>query len=105
MLDNLRLIKATLLLVLMFAGVTNIYAQQKSISGVITDAETGETLIGVNVTWASDLSQGTVTDIDGRFILSVPDTLSNLRFSYIGYSTQIVPVTSEMNIQMYGKKQ
>ena len=42
-------------------------AQQKSITGLVTDAETGETLIGVNVTLGSDASQGTVTDIDGRY--------------------------------------
>ena len=72
-----------------------LHAQQRTVTGTVTDAETGETLIGVNVTFGSDMSQGTVTDIDGKYQLSVPDTLSSLRFSYVGYATQLIPITSD----------
>lgn len=98
--NKLRLIKVSLLL-FMFCGVTVIYAQQRTITGVVSDAKTGETLIGVNVTWASDLSKGTVTDIDGHYTITVPDTLSELRFSYVGYSAQIIKITSNiLNVKL-----
>jgi len=95
MLKILRFIKAFLFIFLML-GVTHLFAQQRTITGVVTDAENGETLIGVNVTFGSDLGRGTVTDIDGRYQLMVPDTLSSLRFSYVGYAIQLIPITSDV---------
>ena len=95
MLKILRFIKAFLFIFLML-GVTHLFAQQRTITGVVTDAENGETLIGVNVTFGSDLGKGTVTDIDGRYLLLVPDTLSSLRFSYVGYAIQLIPITSDV---------
>jgi len=85
---------SSFLLALLLLVFTGMYAQQKTISGVVTDSQTGETLIGVNVTWASDLSKGTITDIDGHYQINVPDTLSALRFSYVGYGVQIIRITS-----------
>lgn len=72
------------------------FAQERTISGTVTDAELGETLIGVNITWASDQSKGTVTDIDGKYQITVPDTLSALSFSYVGYTTQVLAITSDV---------
>ena len=58
-----------------------------TISGFVTDAATGELLIGSSIkmegTW-----QGTVTDIDGYFQLEVKPGQSSLIFSYMGYSSQ-----------------
>ncbi len=95
MLKKIRFLKVFLLTFLLF-GITQMYAQEKTITGVVTDAETGETLIGVNVTWGSDMGKGAVTDIDGNYQLIVPDTLSALRFSYVGYTPQIIPITSDV---------
>jgi iron complex outermembrane receptor protein len=75
-----------------FMGVFSLYAQQKIITGVVKDSETGETLIGVNVTAATNKSLGTVTDLDGKYSLSVPDTVKALSFSFVGYTTQIVNI-------------
>lgn len=86
--------KAYLLALLLVFSTSAAIGQQRTITGTVTDAETGETLIGVNVTSAYDLSLGTVTNIDGNYTLTVPDTTSTLRFSYVGYSTQVIPVTS-----------
>lgn len=95
MLENLRFIRAFLFIFLML-GILQLHAQQRTVTGIVTDAESGETLIGVNVTFGSDMSQGTVTDLDGKYQLTVPDTLSSLRYSYVGYATQLIPITSDV---------
>ncbi|MFI3286054.1 MAG: TonB-dependent receptor [Rikenellaceae bacterium] len=61
------------------------FAQVK-ITGNVVD-EQGETLVGVNVTIEGS-TQGTLTDIDGNFSLSVPSKKSIVVVSYIGYQTQ-----------------
>lgn len=101
MLNKLLVSKASLFLFLILFGVVSVFAQQKTVRGVVTDAASGETLIGVNVTFVGDLGQGTVTNIDGAYQLDVPDTLSALRYSYVGYATQIVTVTGgTINVQL-----
>ena len=57
----------------------------KKISGKVVDAK-GEPIIGVNVV-EKGTSNGTVTDIDGNFSLSV-DPHATIIFSYIGFTTQ-----------------
>ncbi len=95
------ILKLTLLIAFLVGGLLEAQAQERLISGTVTDAESGETLIGVNITFASDQSQGTVTDIDGNYKLSVPDTLKALSFSYVGYNTQIIEITSTtINVAM-----
>ncbi|MDR0537961.1 MAG: SusC/RagA family TonB-linked outer membrane protein [Tannerellaceae bacterium] len=59
------------------------FAQQTSVSGVVKDAG-GELIIGANVT-VSGTSNGVITDLDGRFTLSVPNLNVTLAVSYVGY--------------------
>ncbi|MCB0314181.1 MAG: carboxypeptidase-like regulatory domain-containing protein, partial [Calditrichaeota bacterium] len=55
------------------------------IAGRISDAKTGESLIGVNLQ-LEGTALGSSTDVDGYFvILNVPPGLYNLNISYIGY--------------------
>ncbi|MGI6232994.1 MAG: SusC/RagA family TonB-linked outer membrane protein, partial [Prevotella sp.] len=71
----------------------------KTISGSVTD-ETGEPLIGATVKVVG-ASQGTTTDMDGHFQLSLASTAKQLSISYLGYVTQTVPITDgEMNIRL-----
>lgn len=90
------ILKTGLFVVMMMMGVLTAFAQERTITGTVTDTEMGETLIGVNITWASDQSKGTVTDIDGNYSITVPDTLQALSFSYVGYATMIIPITSDV---------
>ena len=55
-----------------------------SVSGTVTDQETGEALPGVNVL-VKGTTTGTVTDVEGNFRLEVPSEESILVFSSIGY--------------------
>ncbi|MDG5798937.1 SusC/RagA family TonB-linked outer membrane protein [Marinilabiliaceae bacterium ANBcel2] len=64
---------------------------QNTVTGTVTDAESSETVPGVHVV-VHGTSQGTITDVDGQYSLSVPDEDSELEFSLIGYETKIVPV-------------
>lgn len=71
--------------------------QKQKISGVITDAETKQPLVGVSVANLSTNGQkfGTVTDLSGKFSIDVADGNSTLVITYIGYEKQeIKPGTS-----------
>jgi len=65
--------------------------QQKTVAGSITDAQTGEPLIGVNII-VEGTTLGVVSDISGKYSISVPDANSVLVFSFIGYVTEKVNV-------------
>lgn len=64
------------------------------VTGIVTDAKTGETLIGVSISPKNDLSKGTVTNFDGEYSLSIVKG-SIVSVSYIGYKTIDVVVKSE----------
>ncbi|MBT0810503.1 TonB-dependent receptor [Litoribacter ruber] len=61
-------------------------AQTRTVTGVVTSADDGESLPGVSV-MVKGTSTGTSTDIDGRYSIEV-DENSVLRFSFIGMLTQ-----------------
>ena len=63
-------------------AVAIVSAQEVNVSGVVTDA-TGETIIGASVV-EKGTTNGTVTDIDGKFSIKVKQG-AQLEFSYIGY--------------------
>lgn len=64
--------------------------EDKTVTGRVTDAETHESLPGVNVL-VKGTSIGTNTNSDGNFSLNVPEN-AMLEFSYIGYKTLQLPV-------------
>ena len=71
---------------ILFCTLISITAQQRQrITGTVTDAETGEELIGVNVT-LKGTNQGTITDLQGRFVIESANLQTDvLIFSYVGY--------------------
>lgn len=71
-----------------------------SISGTITDGD-GEPLIGATIL-LKGTSDGTSTDLNGNYSLTVPDQGAVLLFSYTGYATQEIAVGSQsvIDIQM-----
>lgn len=67
-----------------------LFAQTGKIAGTITDAETGEPLIGVNVI-VDGTTLGAATDVDGYYvILNVPPGDQTLRVTYIGYTPKTI---------------
>lgn len=67
-----------------------LWGQNHSIKGQIVDAKSNEPLIGVNIT-VEGTSNGTISDIDGRFTLSVAAN-AVLKISYIGYQEKKIKV-------------
>ncbi len=68
-----------------------------SMSGVISDSETGEEILGANV-FITDLSKGDATDINGEFqIRNIPVGSYEVRVSYLGYKTKFVDVSISAN--------
>ncbi len=88
------------LIVIASGQAVNNTKQQQKITGVIKDAITGETLIGVNVT-LKGTTKGTITDMNGKFTLDVPAS-GVLVVSFIGYETQTVTLSghSVVNIKL-----
>lgn len=77
---------------------------QVTLSGTILDGETGEGLIGASVL-AKGTTTGTVTDIDGGWSLTVSGLPTILQFSYLGYTTREIEVTTadqDLNIRLGG---
>ncbi|MEN0047635.1 MAG: TonB-dependent receptor, partial [Bacteroidota bacterium] len=91
-----RLICLQLFLFLMVLGFG-----QKVVSGKVVD-ENGNILIGASI-FARGTSIGTVSNVDGKFSLEIPNDKDTLIVSYTGYETQelnISQIQSEMNIIM-----
>jgi len=82
---------------LLLVSITNIYAQTKTITGTITDSM-DEPLIGVTVQ-VKGTTNGTLTDIDGKYSISVQDG-SVLEFTFIGMAAQQVTVGSQSVINI-----
>lgn len=74
-------------------------AQQQRVMGTITDSKTGEVLPGVNIV-IEGTTQGTVSDIDGKFSIDVPDQNAVLIFSYVGYLSEKLSVGSQATINV-----
>ena len=79
---------------------TNAIAQHE-VTGVVTDADTGVSLPGVNVV-IQGTSQGTTTNMDGVYNINVPSGDTVLEFSYIGYLRAEVSIEGrdEVNVQL-----
>ncbi|MBD3630280.1 TonB-dependent receptor [Cyclobacterium sp.] len=74
------------------------FAQQISVSGNITDP-TGESVPGVNIL-EKNTSNGTVSDMDGNYELTVSSSEATLVFSFIGFETQEVNVNGRSQINV-----
>lgn len=83
--------KHFLLALALFILCQTAFAQQRTISGVVTD-ENNEPLVGVAVLLQGNVSVGTITELDGRYSISVPASGAVLEFSSLGYTSKTVPV-------------
>jgi len=73
---------------------------QEVIRGTVTDAETGEAMVGVNIQ-VKGTTIGVITDIAGKYSLqSGVDPNATLVFSFIGYQTLEVPVSGRMIVDV-----
>ncbi len=78
-------------------GILNL--AEFTVSGRVTDAETQEALIGSTVL-IKGTSQGTTTDVNGNYSISVPDQNAILVFEFVGYDKQEVLVGNQTKIDI-----
>ena len=85
-------------LILILFCCCQLSAQNKTVTGQVTAANSEEPIIGASVV-VRGTSNGTITDIDGNFSLSVP-VGKELQISYIGYITQYVKVPKNNKVSV-----
>lgn len=86
------------LLSLMAVISLSVSAQNVTVKGTVTD-KTRETVIGASVVEKGNTSNGTITDIDGDFSLSVPSN-ATLVVSYVGMTTQEVALKGQRTVNI-----
>ncbi|MBN2523154.1 MAG: TonB-dependent receptor, partial [Bacteroidales bacterium] len=77
---------------------TNYQEVEKVITGKVTSTE-GESLPGVNI-YTEDQSIGTITNINGEYILTLPKETEILVFSYVGYITEHIDISDLSNVDV-----
>jgi TonB-linked SusC/RagA family outer membrane protein len=82
----------TVFLILFFTGMASFsFAQVRTIKGTVSTSDTEETLPGASVV-VKETTTGTVTDLDGKYSLEVPQGQVILVVSFVGYETKEVEV-------------
>lgn len=89
--------RAWLVVVLLMWSVAS-FAQEKLISGTVVSSD-GNPMPGVNVVLKGTVN-GTATDSDGKFNMSVPSSESVIVFTFIGHATQEVVVGTNSSINV-----
>lgn len=76
----------------------SVSAQNVTVKGIVKD-KTGETVIGASVVQKGNTSNGTITDINGNFSITVPSN-ATLTFSFVGMKSQDVSVKGQPTINV-----
>lgn len=78
-------------------------AQNRQVSGSVTDKADGSAMPGVGVSYTYNGTKvGDATDDSGNFSLSVPQGVTSLKFTSVGYGSQdvAIPASGKMSVQM-----
>lgn len=95
---KMKSMRHALLFLLVTLISLSVSAQTQTVKGTVTD-KTGETVIGASVVEKGNPSNGTITDIDGNYTLTVP-AKATIVFSYVGYTTQEAAVKGQSVINI-----
>ncbi|SMO51621.1 SusC/RagA family TonB-linked outer membrane protein [Gracilimonas mengyeensis] len=80
-----------------YSATETTQAVDRTITGTVVDAESGEPLIGVNIVVAGNPSIGTASGSDGTFRLNVPDDADMLVLTYLGYVRTEVELSGQQD--------
>lgn len=72
---------------------------QHEVTGEVTDAQSGETLPGVNV-MVEGTTAGASTNAEGKYSVVAPTPTDTLIFSFVGYETKVVPINERSTINV-----
>ena len=87
-----NLLRKGIFMLFMMLGGT-VLAQNRTVTGKVTDAGDGSTMPGVSVV-VTGTTVGTITDANGAYSLNVAETAKSLTFTFIGYTTKQVELTA-----------
>ncbi len=90
--------KLVALVFTIFLGISFTYSQ-KTVTGVVKDAQNQETIPGVNVILKGTIT-GTITNVDGEYSLEVPEDADTLVFSFVGYNKKEVTIDGRTTINV-----
>ncbi len=79
--------------------ITQVYAQNRTITGTVTSKDDGLPLPGVSVT-VSGTTNGTQTNASGKYSLSVPASAKSLTFSFIGFQAHTSSIGSSGSVNV-----
>ncbi len=92
--------KFTLFLAFMFfIGMQFLQAQERDITGTVTSSDDSKPIPGVQVL-AKGTTTGTVTDLDGKYSITVPTTATILIFRFVGMTTKEIVVGDQKVIDV-----
>lgn len=91
--------KTHFIVIVLALCINPLFGQGFLVRGTVTDSSDGSTLPGVNIV-EKGTTTGTVTDVDGNYSLTVSGPDAVLRFTYIGYLEEEVPVQGRANISI-----
>ncbi|MCE5330803.1 MAG: TonB-dependent receptor [Bacteroidales bacterium] len=94
---NIKLkLRAFLAVLVMLAFAVSATAQKISLTGVVRDAVSGETILGANIL-EKGTTNGTITNLDGEFSITVSPN-ATLVIKYVGYKPQEIPIAGQKNL-------
>ncbi len=88
----------TCVLVLIFV-TQNVLAQTRNVTGTITEQSSGQPLPGVTII-VKGTSEGTISDVEGKYSIAVPTSGGTLVFSYVGYIIEEVEVSTQNQVDI-----
>ncbi len=82
---------------------TDLIVQKYQLSGKVFNAETGKPMPGVSIV-IMNTTIGTITDLNGDFLIQIDEETIQLVFSFVGFETQVVDVKDEEKLEIRLKK-
>lgn len=92
-----------LIFITFFLFTSNSFGQNRILKGVVVDAKDSSPLAFVQIGLSGFAAQGTISDIDGKFLIKLPPKADSLQIRYIGYLDQniaIPPHSDSLFIQL-----
>ncbi len=93
------LLRSIGLSILLFVFSQSLSAQEKTVTGKVTDSKDGSALAGVSII-AKSTNTGTQTKTDGTFSLTIPASTTTLVVSSVGYASQEVDITGKTSVDV-----
>ncbi len=95
-----RLLQASAWLLLFFSLSASVFAQEKSISGKVTDSKDGSPVVGASVVPKGSSAVGTTTGSDGTYKITVASNVTTLIVSYVGFGTQEISIVGKTTVDV-----